>query len=256
MDSCADFLRSAWKTAVGGVRTLSWRSFWVWAYIFCGIVFAALTAGFGGVFGLFFAGFSMILMILWLLLKAILFLMLGYLLPPRPSMALQSALVFRVNQLCRIVFGALMLGIGAYWGALLSVDVQRASILQDPGPRLTGLAMTGIHWPAMLAFFFGLLYVVGALAVDVVRASEVERRGCVERALRPLGGVVCDRVRRRLADYWMSALRGRANIMAGFFGAVIMLFLMMLIVLSWAPVVLECFLDIMSNPDRLQAFSF
>lgn len=185
------------------------RPWWLWALI--GAAVLTIFMIFGILIMLNFGRVIYVLLLAWVAAQTLLFLLMAYLVPPPEPLSRRSTLVVRLVQFCRIIFSAFLLGVSAFWGAVLGADVQHAypSISQ-----FTAIMRTAVTWPMSVALGFGSFYFVGALAVDIIRTPVSVRRRCAEGVLKmcaarmggvsggPLEGVWCF-----LSRCWLAELK-------------------------------------------------
>lgn len=203
-------LQQAWEASRAYARLPGRdRPWWLWALI--GAAVLTIFMIFGILIMLNFGRVIYVLLLAWVAAQTLLFLLMAYLVPPPEPLSRRSTLVVRLVQFCRIIFSAFLLGVSAFWGAVLGADVQHSypSISQ-----FTAIMRTAVTWPMSVALGFGLFYFVGALAVDIIRTQVSVRRRCAEGVLKmcaarmggvsggPLEGVWCF-----LSRCWLAELK-------------------------------------------------
>ena len=173
-------LQQAWEASRAYARLPGRdRPWWLWALI--GAAVLTIFMIFGILIKLNFGRVIYFLLLAWVTVQTLLFLLMAYIVPPPEPLSRRSALVARLVQFGHIIFSAFLLGVSAFWGAVLGADVQHA----DPSAsQFTSIMRTAVIVPMCVALEFGLLYFVFTLAVDIIRTPASVRRSRAESVLR------------------------------------------------------------------------
>ena len=158
-------LQQVWKASRACVHLVGrHRPRWLWALI--GTTVLAIFMIFGILIKLNFGRVIYFLLLAWVTVQTLLFLLMAYIVPPPEPLSRRSALVARLVQFGHIIFSAFLLGVRAFWRALLGAHVQHA----DPSAsQFTSIMPSAVIVPMRVALAFGLVYVVFTFAVAIIR---------------------------------------------------------------------------------------
>lgn len=103
-------------------------------------------------------------------MSAITLLVVGYLVPPPEPLTARHSLLNRLYQYYRVVLSAVMFGVAAFWGAIVSIDVDNA--LKSSGINgAWGVGRTAVLYPAAIVAILGVWVVAMGVFVDVCRTD-------------------------------------------------------------------------------------
>ncbi len=110
--------------------------------------------------------------------------------PSPENLGERHALVRRLTQWGRIGWNAFALGTGAFWGAVVSYDVQGDPSRLLDSDRLMAFQATVVGGPTLMALGLGLWFMTMALAFDVKRTAGAVRRERIESAVADVARLV------------------------------------------------------------------
>ena len=111
-----------------------------------------------------------VLLLICMFISAITLLVVGYLVPPPEPLTARHSLLNRLYQYYRVVLSAVMFGVAAFWGAIVSIDVGNA--LKYSGiERALGVGWKGVLYPAVIVAMLGLWVISMGLFVDIHRTN-------------------------------------------------------------------------------------
>ncbi|ERH25459.1 hypothetical protein HMPREF1979_00481 [Actinomyces johnsonii F0542] len=110
------------------------------------------------------------LLLIFMFVSAITLLVVGHLIPPPEPLTERHSLFNRLHQYFRAVLSAVMFGVGAFWGALVSIDVSNA--LKSSGTQgALSVGWTAVLHPAAIVAMLGLWVISMGLFIDVHRTD-------------------------------------------------------------------------------------
>ena len=111
-----------------------------------------------------------VLLLICMVMSAIMLLTVGYLVPPPEPLTARHSLLNRLYQYYRVVLSAVMFGVAAFWGAIVSIDVGNA--LKSSGINgALGVGWTAVLYPAVIVAMLGMWVVSMGLFIDVRRTD-------------------------------------------------------------------------------------
>ena len=103
-------------------------------------------------------------------MSAITLLVVGYLVPPPEPLTARHSLLSRLYQYYRVVLSAVMFGVAAFWGAIVSIDVGNA--FKSSGINgAWSVGWTAVLYPAAIVAILGVWVVAMGVFIDVCRTD-------------------------------------------------------------------------------------
>ena len=111
-----------------------------------------------------------VLLLVCMFISAIMLLVVGYLVPPPEPLTARHSLLNRLYQYYRVVLSAVMFGVAAFWGAIVSIDVGNAS--KSSGiSGVWSVGWTAVLYPAAIVAILGVWVVAMGVFIDVCRTD-------------------------------------------------------------------------------------
>lgn len=128
-----------------------------------------------------------VLFLVCMFISATTLLVVGYIMPPPEPLSRRHALVNRLRQYFRVVLSGVMLGVAAFWGAIVSVDVSNA--MKSSGVNeVMEVGAISVLYPVVLIAMLGLWVISMGLYIDICRTDpEVVVSRCEEVAEKCFG---------------------------------------------------------------------
>ena len=111
-----------------------------------------------------------VLLLACMFMSAITLLVVGYLVPPPEPLTARHSLLNRLYQYYRLVLSAVMFGVAAFWGAIVSIDVGNASKLSGTN-GVWSVGWTAVLYPAAIVAISGVWVVAMGVFSDVCRTD-------------------------------------------------------------------------------------
>lgn len=111
-----------------------------------------------------------VLLLVCMFISAITLLVVGYLVPPPEPLTARHSLLNRLYQYYRVMLSAVMFGVAAFWGAVVSIDVGNA--LKSSGINgVLSVGWTAVLYPAAIVAILGVWVVAMGVFSDVCRTD-------------------------------------------------------------------------------------